>query len=67
MLKAIEINPQAMDGSAYVTLGTLYYMAPKWPIGFGDEATAQKMLQTALKINRKEKQLLLSDWAYPVL
>ena len=51
LLKAIEINPQAMDGSAYVTLGTLYYMAPKWPIGFGDEETAQKLLQTALKIN----------------
>jgi tetratricopeptide (TPR) repeat protein len=51
LLKAIEINPQAMSGSAYVTLGTLYYMAPKWPIGFGDEATAEKMLQTALKIN----------------
>jgi len=49
--KAIVINPQAMSGSAYVTLGTLYYMAPKWPIGFGDEATAEKMLQTALKIN----------------
>jgi tetratricopeptide (TPR) repeat protein len=51
LLKAIEINPQAMNGSAYVTLGTLYYMAPKWPVGFGDEAIAQKMLQTALKIN----------------
>ena len=51
LIKAIEINPQAMNGSAYVTLGTLYYMVPKWPIAFGDEATAQKMLQTALKIN----------------
>jgi tetratricopeptide (TPR) repeat protein len=51
LLKAIEINPQALSGSAYVTLGTLYYMAPKWPIGFGDDATAEKMLQTALKIN----------------
>ena len=51
LMKAIEINPQAMNGSAYVTLGTLYYMVPKWPIAFGDEATAQKMLQTALKIN----------------
>ena len=51
LLKAIEINPQAMSGSAYVTLGTLYYMTPKWPIGFGDTTTAQKMLQTALKIN----------------
>jgi tetratricopeptide (TPR) repeat protein len=51
LLKAIVINPQAMSGSAYVTLGTLYYMAPKWPISFGDEATAEKMLQIALKIN----------------
>ncbi|MFZ2169872.1 MAG: hypothetical protein WAW61_09585, partial [Methylococcaceae bacterium] len=32
LLKAIQINPQAMNGSAYVTLGTLYYMTPKWPI-----------------------------------
>jgi len=40
-----------MKGSAYVMLGTLYYMAPMWPIGFGDDATAQKMLQTALQIN----------------
>jgi tetratricopeptide (TPR) repeat protein len=51
LLKAIEFNPQAMNGSAYVTLGTLYYMSPKWPIGFGDNAAAQNMLQTALKIN----------------
>ena len=51
LLKAIEINPHALGGSAYVTLGTLYYMAPKWPIGFGDEATAEKLLQTALMIN----------------
>jgi hypothetical protein len=51
LLKAIELNPQAMNGSAYVTLGTLYYMSPKWPIGFGDNATAKNMLQTALKIN----------------
>lgn len=51
LLKAIEINPQAMNGSAYVTLGTLYYMTPKWPIAFGDDAIAKEMLQTALKIN----------------
>ena len=51
LIKAIEIIPKAMSGSAYVTLGTFYYMAPKWPIGFGDEQTDQKMLQTALEIN----------------
>jgi tetratricopeptide (TPR) repeat protein len=51
LLKAIEINPHALSGSAYVTLGTLYFMTPKWPIGFGDKTTAEKMLQTALNIN----------------
>ena len=51
LIKAITINPQTMNGSAYVTLGTLYYMVPKWPIAFGDNAKARKMLETALKIN----------------
>ena len=51
LVKAIEINPETMSGSAYVTLGTLYYMAPKWPVAFGDDQEAKKMLETALKIN----------------
>ena len=51
LIKAIKINPETMSGSAYVTLGTLYYMAPKWPVAFGDDKEAQKMLETALKIN----------------
>jgi tetratricopeptide (TPR) repeat protein len=51
--KAISINPHTMDGSAYVTLGTLYYMVPKWPIAFGDEDKAKNLLETALKINPK--------------
>lgn len=40
-----------MNGSAHVTLGTLYYMAPKWPIAFGDDEEAQKLLEAALAIN----------------
>lgn len=51
LVKAIQINPEIMNGSAYVTLGTLYYMAPKWPIAFGDDKAAQEMLETALQIN----------------
>jgi tetratricopeptide (TPR) repeat protein len=51
LTKAISINPKTMDGSAYVTLGTLYYMVPGWPIAFGDNNEARKMFQTALKIN----------------
>jgi tetratricopeptide (TPR) repeat protein len=49
--EAIKINPQTANGSAYVTLATLYYMAPKWPIAFGDNTTAEELFQTALKIN----------------
>ncbi|TRW97987.1 hypothetical protein [Candidatus Methylobacter oryzae] len=51
LIKAIKINPETMNGSAYVTLGTLYYMVPKWPISFGDDDAAKQMLETALKIN----------------
>lgn len=49
--KVISINPKTMGGSAYVVLGTLYFMAPPWPIAFGDNEEADKLLQTALKIN----------------
>lgn len=51
LLKVIKIDPKTMRGSAYVTLGTLYYMVPKWPISFGDDNAAKEMLETALKIN----------------
>jgi tetratricopeptide (TPR) repeat protein len=51
LFKAITINPKTMNGSAYVTLGTLYYMAPKWPIAFGSNSKAQEYLEAALKIN----------------
>lgn len=51
LIKAIQINPETMNGSAYVTLGTLYYMVPKWPIAFGDDRTAQELLEAALQIN----------------
>jgi tetratricopeptide (TPR) repeat protein len=51
LVETIKINPQTANGSAYVTLGTLYYMVPKWPIAFGDNEKAQEMFQTALRIN----------------
>ena len=33
--QAIEIDPQGLNGSAYVTLGALYDRAPGRPLGFG--------------------------------
>ncbi|UPH44595.1 tetratricopeptide repeat protein [Methylophaga pinxianii] len=49
--KALEIDEQALNGSAYTTLGTLYYKVPGWPLGFGDKATAEKLLKNALRLN----------------
>jgi tetratricopeptide (TPR) repeat protein len=48
---AIKANPETANGSAHVTLATLYYMVPKWPIAFGDTEKAEQLFQAALKIN----------------
>jgi tetratricopeptide (TPR) repeat protein len=49
--QALEIDPTALDGSAYTSLGTLYFKVPGWPISFGDDDEAEKLLKTALAIN----------------
>lgn len=49
--KAIAIDGDALDGSAYTSLGTLYFKVPGWPLGFGDDEQAEKLLKRALQIN----------------
>ena len=49
--QALTINPAALDGSAYTSLGTLYYKVPGWPVGFGDDEKAEELLSRALGIN----------------
>ena len=49
--KALTINDQALAGSAYTSLGTLYYKVPGWPIGFGDDDKAEALLKKSLAIN----------------
>jgi tetratricopeptide (TPR) repeat protein len=48
---ALELDPDALDGSAYGSLGTLYYKVPGWPLGFGDDKKAGELLLKALAIN----------------
>jgi tetratricopeptide (TPR) repeat protein len=48
---AIQKDPNALEGAAFVTLGTLYYMTPGWPISFGDQNKAEILLKKGLKIN----------------
>lgn len=49
--KVIEIAPNSLQGSAYTSLGSLYYKVPGWPIGFGDDDKAEEMLKKGLVIN----------------
>ncbi|AJA16325.1 tetratricopeptide repeat protein [Pseudomonas putida S12] len=49
--QAMKLDPTALQGSAYTSLGTLYDQVPGWPIGFGDAEMADKMLRKALQIN----------------
>ena len=50
---AITIDGHALDGSAYNSLGVLYYKVPGWPLGFGDKDKARELLQKALALNPK--------------
>jgi tetratricopeptide (TPR) repeat protein len=48
---ALQIDANALEGSAFNSLGVLYYKVPGWPLGFGDRAKAKELLQKALAVN----------------
>jgi tetratricopeptide (TPR) repeat protein len=48
---ALERDPKALGGSAYTSLGTLYYKVPGFPLGFGNKDKAQELLRKALSVN----------------
>ncbi|MAY42366.1 MULTISPECIES: tetratricopeptide repeat protein [unclassified Neptuniibacter] len=48
---SIELDPLALQGSAYTSLGSLYYQVPGWPIGFGSDKKAKQYLAKSLEIN----------------
>ena len=49
--QAIQLDGNVLEGSAYNSLGVLYYKVPGWPVGFGDKAKAKELLQKALSLN----------------
>jgi len=49
--KALEIDASALSGSAYTSLGVLYYQVPGWPLSFGDDDEAEALLKKGLTIN----------------
>jgi tetratricopeptide (TPR) repeat protein len=47
---AYEMAPAKLDAGATTSLGVLYYRVPGFPIGFGDKAKAQQLLEQATKL-----------------
>jgi tetratricopeptide (TPR) repeat protein len=48
---ALKIEPNALQGSAYTSLGALYSKVPGFPLGFGDDDKARGLLHKALALN----------------
>ncbi len=66
-LQAAErIDPNALQGSIYTSLGTLYYKVPGWPIGFGDDDKAEAYLKKAVQIspNGIDSNYFYADYLY---
>ena len=63
---ALQVDPKALSGSAYTSLGSLYYQVPGWPIGFGDDAKARELLDKALAANPDgiDANYFLGDFLY---
>lgn len=49
--KALVLDPNALQGSAYTSLAALYDRVPGWPISFGDADKAEQLLKQALLLN----------------
>lgn len=51
LLSAEQIDSNALDGSIYASLGSLYANVPGWPIAYGDKKKAREYLEKALQMN----------------
>lgn len=48
--KAIAVDPPALEGAAYVTLGNLYRRLPGWPVLYGDRKLARQYFESGVKL-----------------
>lgn len=49
--KGMAINADALEGSAYTSLGVLYLNVPGWPVGFGDVDKGVEYLKKGLELS----------------
>lgn len=51
LMAAVRIDGDVLEGSAYTSLGALFYKVPGFPIGFGNHEKAAEYLHQALALN----------------
>lgn len=49
--RALKLDGEALNGSAYTSLGTLYSKVPGWPLAFGSDKKARTMLLKGVELN----------------
>ena len=47
--KSIKLDDNALDGAAMTTLGALYHKLPGWPLSFGSDKKAKKLLTESVE------------------
>jgi tetratricopeptide (TPR) repeat protein len=64
LVKSIDLDPTAMEASAFITLGNLYYRLPGWPISYGDDDLARQYLEAAARLypNALDSNYFLGDF-----
>lgn len=64
--QAGRIDYHALDGAVPTSLGTLYFMVPGFPIGFGDNDKARQYLEEAVAIspNGLDANFFYGDFLY---
>lgn len=51
LLRAEQLDPAALDGGIYASLGALYSKVPGGMLGFGDDVLAQRYFEKALEVS----------------
>ena len=49
--EGLAINPSALDGGIYSSLGLMYFQVPGKPIGFGDKQLAENFLLKGIELS----------------
>lgn len=64
LIKSIDYDPKAMEASAFITLGNLYYRLPGWPISYGDDDQARQYLEAAVLLypNGLDSNYFMGDY-----